>query len=667
VPWRILRPLGSTDGDIETVHAVFRAVHSIKGGAGAFGLEDLVTFAHLFETVLDEMRGGKMTIAEGVMHVLLRAGDMLSDLVACARDGVAPDAERMGQLLAELDALADGGGGDDDQAPFEFVPTVLSVEPMDLAGPGGIERSDPAAEEPTVSTWRIGFAPSGELYGTGNEPLALLRALEQLGALTVDCEDAAVAALAEFDPAQPRLRWVMTLATSASRDEIEAVFEFVADVADVSLEMADDVEATAPDIDATRSAQNSASPAQPDLLSDQDAANGRSAARIADAPEPATNREGRDTQQAPPVSIAQRSAPDTPGPAQPSAQQSAATPATIRVNLDRVDRLINLIGELVIMEAMLSQAVESAGLASDSDVSNGLDGIKQLASGIQESVMAIRAQPLKPVFQRMHRIIREAADATGKAGSTRHGRRGDGGRQNRHRTACRPSDPHDPKLGRPWPRGDASERSGHRQAGNRDDHPVGAHIDPAASSSRSPMTGPASTGEGSSRSPRKRASWRPVRRSARGKSTISCSHPGFSSKDEVSALSGRGVGLDVVRREIQALGGRVTIQSTAGEGTTFTIALPLTLAVLEGMLVEFGGEMMVLPLSAILETLRPSSATIHSIGRTGRVVANRGELIPIIDLADAFGVSCGRSTRRNAMFSFWWSARPDAGRRLPWM
>jgi two-component system chemotaxis sensor kinase CheA len=112
----------------------------------------------------------------------------------------------MGQLLAELDALADGGGGETD-APFEFVPTVLSVEPMDLAGPGGIERSDPAAEEPTVSTWRIGFAPSGELYGTGNEPLALLRALEQLGALTVDCEDAAVAALAEFDPAQPRLRW----------------------------------------------------------------------------------------------------------------------------------------------------------------------------------------------------------------------------------------------------------------------------------------------------------------------------------------------------------------------------------------------------------------------------------------------------------------------------
>jgi two-component system chemotaxis sensor kinase CheA len=631
-----LAAAGSTDGDIETVHAVFRAVHSIKGGAGAFGLDELVTFAHLFETVLDEMRGGKMEVAEDVMHVLLRAGDMLSDLVACARDGLSPDSARMDQLLAELDALADGGGGETD-AQFEFVPTVLSVEPMDLAGPGGIERSDPAAEEPTVSTWRIGFAPSGELYGTGNEPLALLRALEQLGALTVDCEDAAVAALAEFDPAQPRLRWVMTLATSASRDEIEAVFEFVADVADVSLEMADDVEATAPDIDATRSAQNSASPAQPDLLSDQDAANGRSAARIADAPEPATNREGRDTQQAPPVSIAQRSAPDTPGPAQPSAQQSAATPATIRVNLDRVDRLINLIGELVIMEAMLSQAVESAGLASDSDVSNGLDGIKQLASGIQESVMAIRAQPLKPVFQRMHRIIREAADATGK--QVRLVTVGEATEVDKT-VIERLVDPLTHMIRNSVDHG--LEETAERSAQGKPE--TGTITLSAAHRSGRVIIEVSDDGAGINRDR--------VLRIAEEKglvapgSTLSPGEidnllftPGFSSKDEVSALSGRGVGLDVVRREIQALGGRVTIQSTAGQGTTFTIALPLTLAVLEGMLVEFGGEMMVLPLSAILETLRPSSATIHSIGRTGRVVANRDELIPIIDLAETFGVS----------------------------
>jgi two-component system chemotaxis sensor kinase CheA len=115
--------------------------------------------------------------------------------------------------------------------------------------------------------------------------------------------------------------------------------------------------------------------------------------------------------------------------------------------------------------------------------------------------------------------------------------------------------------------------------------------------------------------------------------------PGFSSKEEVSALSGRGVGLDVVRREILSLGGRVTIQSVPGAGTTFTIALPLTLAVLEGMLISVGEETMVIPLSSIIETIRPTPSQLHVLGRTGRLVANRGELVPIIDLAECFGFS----------------------------
>jgi two-component system chemotaxis sensor kinase CheA len=302
-----------------------------------------------------------------------------------------------------------------------------------------------------------------------------------------------------------------------------------------------------------------------------------------------------------------------------------------------VDRLINLIGELVIMEAMLSQAVESAGLASDSDVSNGLDGIKQLASGIQESVMAIRAQPLKPVFQRMHRIIREAADATGK--QVRLVTVGEATEVDKT-VIERLVDPLTHMIRNSVDHG--LEETAERSAQGKPE--TGTITLSAAHRSGRVIIEVSDDGAGINRDR--------VLRIAEEKglvapgSTLSPGEidnllftPGFSSKDEVSALSGRGVGLDVVRREIQALGGRVTIQSTAGQGTTFTIALPLTLAVLEGMLVEFGGEMMVLPLSAILETLRPSSATIHSIGRTGRVVANRDELIPIIDLAEAFGVS----------------------------
>ncbi len=618
---------GDANGNNETVHAVFRAVHSIKGGAGAFGLDDLVTFAHAFETVLDEMRSGKMPIATDAMHILLRAGDMLSDLVACALDGATADTQRVGQLLAELDALADNGGADADEEVFEFVPTTLAVPQIELPDP--IDDPAESAEAqggPGEKTYRISFAPKGEFFGTGNEPLALFHALRQLGDLDVRCDASQVRPLAEFDFTEPHLSWALILTSSAAISEVHAVFEFVTDIANLEVEE-DDQNIAAPPEGISNAPDTAASPAA-EIQSSLSAQNASKISSI---------RNNGSMPNAPLESPAEKQTEPSVAAVPAPAPTASAAPATIRVNLDRVDRLINLIGELVIMEAMLSQAVESAGLSTDSDVSNGLDGIKQLASGIQESVMAIRAQPLKPVFQRMHRIIREAADATGKQvrlvtvgeatevdktvierlvdplthmirNSVDHGL---------EETAERD------RAGKPETGTitlSAAHRSGRVIIEVRDD---GAGINREKVRQIAEEKGLVATG----------ASLSP------GEIDNLLFTPGFSSKDEVSALSGRGVGLDVVKREIQALGGRVTIQSAQGEGTTFTIALPLTLAVLEGMLVEFGGEMMVLPLSAILETLRPSSATIHSIGRTGRVVANRGELIPIIDLADAFGVA----------------------------
>jgi two-component system chemotaxis sensor kinase CheA len=558
---------GSADGDIETVHAVFRAVHSIKGGAGAFGLDDLVTFAHLFETVLDEMRGGKMEIAEDVMHVLLRAGDMLSDLVACARDGVSPDADRMGQLLAELDALAEGGATADDDAAFEFVPTIVDVAPIVLPEIAGDTALDLSGGAPTETTYTIRFAPKGELYGTGNEPQALFRALRQLGTLAVDGDPDAVAPLSRFDPAEPRLRWHLTLATGAGREEVESIFEFVADVADISIEALAD-----PGPGRDLAADPAALP-EVGAEGDPSGAPGTTAtAHTAPADEPPARLPPSEETPSD-VSVPAPATPDatqpadtapTPNSAPPTAV-SAAAPATIRVNLDRVDRLINLIGELVIMEAMLSQAVESAGIASDSDVSNGLDGIKQLASGIQESVMAIRAQPLKPVFQRMHRIIREAADATGK--QVRLVTIGDATEVDKT-VIERLVDPLTHMIRNSVDHGleDTAERGS--AAANR--KPARSRCRPriarGASSSKCPMTAAGSTARRCARSPRKKGLVAPGASLSAGEIDNLLFTPGFSSKEEVSALSGRGVGLDVVRREIQALGGRVTIQSAAGGG-----------------------------------------------------------------------------------------------------
>jgi two-component system chemotaxis sensor kinase CheA len=629
-----LREMSEAPGDmnLETIHSVFRAVHSIKGGAGAFGLENLVAFAHAFETVLDQMRAGKTDAYEKLMPTLLRAGDMLADLVICARDGTAADDARITKLLAELDTLADGaganGGGGE---PFEFVPTALEIEPINETKAHNLEAF--ALEKSIV---HIKFAPNGKMYCTGNEPLALFRALAQFGDVGINPEISNIQPISCFDPDEPKLCWELHLVSDATDEEIYSVFEFVSDLAEISLERdtpLDGENPTASAVEIESQESKSSQERNYERMGEHQERNSIGI-QIQGTTAPITEKTSETTLETPAdpptkaTSAVEKVRRKTDGP-------EAKAPPTIRVNLDRVDRLINLIGELVIMEAMLSQAVKSAGIDSDSEISNGLEGIKQLASSIQESVMAIRAQPLKPVFQRMHRILREASDATGK--------------QVRLETAGETTEVDKTvieKLVDPLT----------HMIRNSVDH--GLEDGPARISSGKPETGTiilsavhrsgrviievSDDGAGIDRDK--------VREIAATKGLISPDAslapaeidnllfaPGFSSKEEVSELSGRGVGLDVVKREIQSLGGRVGIQSVAGKGTTFSIALPLTLAVLEGMLVEFDGEMMVLPLSAILETLRPSSATIHTIGRASRVLASRGDLIPIIDLAEALG------------------------------
>lgn len=554
--------------DIETVHGVFRAVHSIKGGGGAFGLSGLVEFAHAFETVLDLMRSGTLAVAPTAMQPLLRAYDVLSDLVAVARDGGTEPAQ-VASVLLELDLLAEAGPatGEEDAA-FEFQPLPLSILPL-------------GEEEPTGATYAVTLAPKADLYTRGHEPAALLRALARLGKARLTADLTAIPPLSSLDLSTPALRWRMELETTAAREEIDAVFEFVGDLAEVTVTRIETARAPLLDL--------------------------------------------------PPAKAA-------PIPAPPQAEGTTATqPAasTIRVNLDRVDRLINQIGELVIMEAMLAQAVTSAGLRDNGDVCNSLDGIKQLAANIQESVMSIRAQPLKPVFQRMERIVREACDATGKqvrlitVGETTEV----------DRTVIeRLVDPLTHMIRNSVDHG--IEVPAMRSLSGKPAQ--GVITLSAAHRSGRVIIEVSDDGGGIDRTR--------VRELAEERGLIAQGlHlapaeidnllflPGFSSKQEVSALSGRGVGLDVVRREIQSLGGRVTIQSVPGQGTTFTIALPLTLAVLEGMLISVGRETMILPLSSITETIRPSPAQIHQLGQTGRVVANRGELVPIIDLSDSFG------------------------------
>lgn len=593
-----LRQIDEGNYEMETVHAVFRAVHSIKGGAAAFGLAELVAFAHRFETALDLLRSDALDPTPQVMSVFHRSSDCLADLVVSSRLSDGSDHANKDELLAELETLI--GREDEAGGEIDFVPTLITFgdfgEPVEPEG------------------YLVSFEPDFDLYRRGNNPGALIRALEKLGQAEVRLDTGNVAVLSEWSKAEPSLRWDVRLLTDATESEIGAVFEFVEDCCKLSISrLAPAGEGVLPHI-ATQLPEPVAAPAAAAELDIQPTeTHGQDDLANLSSPRPASPTDGR-----------------------PSKQGEPAATTTIRVSLDRVDKLMNMIGELVIKEAMLTQVVQTAGLATEPEVVGALDGLRQLAADIQESVMAIRAQPLKQVFQRMHRILREAAEATGK--QVRFVTVGEQTEVDKTMVE-RLIDPLTHMIRNSVDHGleDAvtRQRNGKPQEGT-------ITLSAAHKSGRVQIE-VSDDGCGINRAK--------VRRIAEEKGLVAPGAsltpgeidsllflPGFSSKEEVSALSGRGVGLDVVRREIMALGGRVMIQSVEGKGTTFTITLPLTLAVLEGMLIQLNDQTMVLPISAVQETLRPDQATLHHIGPSGRALANRGKLIPIIDLGCSFGL-----------------------------
>jgi two-component system chemotaxis sensor kinase CheA len=328
-----------------------------------------------------------------------------------------------------------------------------------------------------------------------------------------------------------------------------------------------------------------------------------------------------------------------PAKAEPAKGEKAAggegAQPTIRVELDRVDRLMNLVGELVINQAMLSQRLLEAGLARSTEVSSGLDEFEQLTRDIQEGVMAIRAQPVKSVFQRMPRLVREVAAATSK--KVRLVTEGEGTEVDKT-VIERLADPLTHMIRNAIDHG-LEKPEARSAAGKREEGLVRLS---AAHRSGRIVIDIADDGAGINR-PR-------VRAIAEEKGLIPPTAqltdeeidnliflPGFSTASTISDISGRGVGMDVVKRSIQALGGRVSISSRPGEGSTFTLSLPLTLAVLYGMVVTVADQTLVVPLTSIIETLKPKLGDVHGFGGESRVIALRNNFIPLVDVGRELG------------------------------
>ena len=640
--------------DSETLNAVFRAVHSIKGGAGAFALDALVAFAHRFETVLDGIRSDRIELTPEVMHTLLRSADHLADQVEAAREERAIDPEATAGFLANLDAVlgedapASPGPGDEDPCfgfaavSLDFGPIGEDAGPIDLPDLGLPDPAPEAAAEAAPGVpYVIRFQPAPALFANGHDPALLFSALADLGQMEVTLDVSGLPDWVAFDPAGAYLSWTIRLTTAEPETVLHEAFEFVEGLC--TLDIAPEGEGVGHLMAAPEAAVAPPPEAAPETTPEPMATAPMAApAAPSVAVAPAAPVAAPVAAPAAPVAaetVAEPPAAQRRREARPEAEDSSSggPKPTLRVDLDRVDRLINAVGELIINQAMIEQSVLDLSLNSDAEVITHVEDYRLLARDLQEAVMAIRAQPVKPLFQRMSRIVREAAEATGK--QARLVTVGEGTEVDKT-VIERLADPLTHMIRNAVDHG--LEPQAARLASGKD--PEGTIRLSAAHRSGSVIITVRDDGAGLNR-PK-------IREKAISKGLISAEADltdteidnllfmaGFSTADKVSNLSGRGVGLDVVRNAVQALGGRVSIASTPGEGTEFTISLPLTLAVMDGMVISVAGQTMVIPVASVIETIRPGDGDLHTIGTHEKLLAIRGRFLPMIDVASCLGLA----------------------------
>ncbi|WP_068089677.1 chemotaxis protein CheA [Novosphingobium rosa] len=588
--------------DADTIHAVFRAIHSIKGGAGAFGFAALQTFAHGFETLLSEVREGNAPLNPPLVDLLLRALDKLADHVTAAREGAASPQDSA--LLMELEAAAryDAAGRFD--APVakpkakKATPKAAAPSPTDSARDDSAldallaELSAPSpapGDQPREQGWQIWLRPLAGAMRNGGEPLLLLRELSELGAVCLQCDTSAVPGLDDLDPDQAYLGWTFVVPKSVSEASVREIFDFAGDDCPITIGEGDTKWADMPY---------------------------RPAALSPPPPPPAAEAPG----EAPQIDTVPAKTP-----AAPPVGQS------IRIDLLKLDKLIDTVGELVIAQAMLAQRLHNDGVAANEEF-NMLEG---LTRDIQDSAMSIRAQPIGSVFSRVPRILRELAASTGKHVTLKTSgeateldktvieRLGEPLTHLIRNAVDHGIEKPDERLARGKSADgtltlSAEHRSGHILIRIADD---GAGIDHTRVLAKAVEKGIVAAD------------------AALTKEEIESLifAPGFSTAASITNVSGRGVGMDVVRQNVKELGGRITIDSTLGKGTTFTLTLPLTLAISDGMIVKVGDQTLVVPLAHVVESLRPAPADVQGMGVESMMLNVRGRFIPVVSVAHAVG------------------------------
>ncbi|RQR53228.1 chemotaxis protein CheA [Burkholderia sp. Bp9126] len=619
--------------DPEDLAAIFRAAHSIKGGAATFGFSALTETTHILESLLDRARNHELTLTKEMVDAFLETKDVLSDQLADYRASAEPDAAAAATICAKLERLKAASSGDAAAAPAPAAapsPAPAAAAPAEPAGSGApdhvieqaFEVAHPAAAAAPADT---GDGPHLKITLSGVDAKDRELLTEELGNLGKIVGREEVAA-----------DLTLWLESDVSSDDIVAVCCFVIDESQIRIGRG-----TAP-----------AAPAAP--TAPADAADAHVAAPAAAQPAPATAAVA-----ATPAAEPQPAAAPAPQTAQPAAAQPAAQPhhddkrarpaaaaasggegSSIRVGVEKVDQLINLVGELVITQAMLAETASAFDPALHDRLFNGMAQLERNARDLQEAVMSIRMMPMDYVFSRFPRLVRDLAGKLGKQVElVTFGQATELDKSLIERII----DPLTHLVRNSLDHG--IETVDKRLAAGKD--AVGQLVLSAAHHGGNIVIEVSDDGGGLNR---ERILAKAAKQGMQIPDNISDDEvwqlifaPGFSTAETVTDVSGRGVGMDVVKRNIQSMGGHVEISSHAGRGTTTRIVLPLTLAILDGMSVKVGGEIFILPLNFVMESLQPSAEDIYTVGNGERVVRVRGEYLPLVALHEVFSVDEART------------------------
>ncbi|WP_261509057.1 chemotaxis protein CheA [Burkholderia multivorans] len=633
--------------DAEDLAAIFRAAHSIKGGAATFGFSALTDTTHILESLLDRARNHELTLTKEMVDAFLETKDVLSDQLADYRASAEPDAAAAAAICAKLERLqADSGGAAASvAAPAAVAPATPAVAPVadGQRAPDHVVEQAVAAAHPSAAG---APAPQADAADNGAGPHL------KITLTAVDAKDQAllVEELGNLGRIVGRTEvgdaLTLWLESDVPSDDIVAVCCFVIDESQIRIARGAAPAATQP----AAAAQVVAEPPHGEAAPQPAAP---AAAPAATAAAPAASPAASTTSAAPaaapaahaespaPSAAAQPAAHHDDKRARPAAAAAAgAEGSSIRVGVEKVDQLINLVGELVITQAMLAETASAFDPALHDRLFNGMAQLERNARDLQEAVMSIRMMPMDYVFSRFPRLVRDLAGKLGKQVElVTFGQATELDKSLIERII----DPLTHLVRNSLDHG--IETVDKRIAAGKD--AVGQLVLSAAHHGGNIVIEVSDDGAGLNR---ERILAKAAKQGMQIPENISDDEvwqlifaPGFSTAETVTDVSGRGVGMDVVKRNIQSMGGHVEISSQAGRGTTTRIVLPLTLAILDGMSVKVGSEIFILPLNFVMESLQPSNDDIYTVGNGERVVRVRGEYLPLVALHEVFSVEGART------------------------